>query len=316
MGFDALLGNETLKQNLVSAREKGKMSHFYLISGPEGSGRHTLSDLIAAAMLCREPNAPCGVCRSCRKVFSHSHPDYITIDDPEKKIIPVKLIREARADIFIQPNEGDKKIYLFPRGQDLNIEGQNALLKVLEEPPSYGVFLLLADNPDKLLPTVRSRCVELKLRALPEGLLRRTLTREFPEADEQAVSAAILRSGGYLGQARSLLSGSAVSDATREFARCYAARDVYGLVQLLVPMEKWKRDALIPVLGEWLEVLQQAMISRSGLPAALPEAARIASARNPKDLMAHCAVLKKAIEYAQGNVSCAAVSGWLSWALR
>ena len=316
MGFEALLGNETLKQNLVSAREKGKMSHFYLISGPEGSGRHTLSDLIAAAMLCREPNAPCGVCRSCRKVFSHSHPDYITIDDPEKKIIPVKLIREARADIFIQPNEGDKKIYLFPRGQDLNIEGQNALLKVLEEPPAYGVFLLLADNPDKLLPTVRSRCVELKLRALPEGLLRRTLQTEFPEADEQAISAAILRSGGYLGQARSLLSGSAVSDATREFARCYAARDVYGLVQLLVPMEKWKRDALIPVLGEWLEVLQQAMISRSGLPAALPEAGKIASTRNPKDLMAHCAVLKKAIEYAQGNVSCAAVSGWLSWALR
>jgi DNA polymerase-3 subunit delta' len=316
MGFEALLGNETLKQNLASAREKGKMSHFYLISGPEGSGRHTLSDLIAAAMLCREQNAPCGVCRSCRKVFAHNHPDYITIDDPEKKIIPVKLIREARADIFIQPNEGDKKIYLFPRGQDLNIEGQNALLKVLEEPPAYGVFLLLADNPDKLLPTVRSRCVELKLRALPEGLLRRTLKTEFPEADEQAISAAILRSGGYLGQARSLLSGSAVSDATREFARCYAARDVYGLVQLLVPMEKWKRDALIPVLGEWLEVLQQAMVSRSGLPAALPEAAKIASTRNPKDLMAHCAVLKKAIEYAQGNVSCAAVSGWLSWALR
>ena len=149
MGFEALLGNETLKQNLVSAREKGKMSHFYLISGPEGSGRHTLSDLIAAAMLCREDCAPCGVCRSCRKVFSHSHPDYITIDDPEKKIIPVKLIREARADIFIQPNEGDKKIYLFPRGQDLNIEGQNALLKILEEPPGYGVFLLLSETPEK-----------------------------------------------------------------------------------------------------------------------------------------------------------------------
>ena len=317
MGFEGLLGNERLKENLRSSIHKGRISHFYVISGPAGSGKRTLARLLAAAILCKTgADRPCGVCDACRKVLGAGHPDYITVDDPEKKTVPVELIRQARADIYIRPNESNHKIYLFPRGQDLNIEGQNALLKVLEEPPAYGVFLLLADNPDKLLPTVRSRCVELKLRALPEGLLRRTLKTEFPEADEQAISAAILRSGGYLGQARSLLGGSAVSDATREFARCYAARDVYGLVQLLVPMEKWKRDALIPVLGEWLEVLQQAMVSRSGLPAALPEAAKIASTRNPKDLMAHCAVLKKAIEYAQGNVSCTAVSGWLSWALR
>ena len=83
MGFEALLGNETLKQNLTAAGRKGKLSHFYLISGPEGSGRHTLADLIAAAMLCREPGGPCGVCRSCRKVLGHTHPDYITVDDPE-----------------------------------------------------------------------------------------------------------------------------------------------------------------------------------------------------------------------------------------
>ena len=316
MGFEALLGNDQLKQNLIAARKKGKLSHFYLLSGPVGSGRHTLADLIAAAMLCKEPDGPCGVCRSCRKVFSHSHPDYITIDDPEKKIIPVKLIRESRADMFIRPNEGDKKIYLFPRGQDLNIEGQNALLKVLEEPPSYGVFLILADNPDKLLPTVRSRCVELKLQALPDALLRRTLSREFPDADPETVSAAMVRSGGYLGQARVLMDGSAVSEHTRQFARCYGAKDTFGLIQLLVPMEKWKRDALIPALGQWMELLQQAMVARSGLPAAMKEASAIAGSRSPRELMHGCEVLKKAMEYAQGNVSCAAVCGWLAWELR
>ena len=316
MGFDALLGNEQLKANLISARKKGKMSHFYLISGPVGSGRHTLADLIAAGMLCREPDGPCGVCRSCRKVLSHSHPDYITIDDPEKKTVPVDLIREARADLFIRPNEGDKKIYLFPRAQDMGLPGQNALLKVLEEPPPYGVFLLLADNPDKLLPTVRSRCVELKLRALPEKLLREKLRQEFPQAEEAALAGALMRSGGYLGQARELMAGSSLSDTTRSFADSYAARDTYGLIQTLLPMEKWKRDVLIPELGAWLELLQQAMVSRAGLPAAFSEAARIASVRNPRELMNHCAVLKKAMEYAQGNVSCAAVCGWLAWELR
>ena len=316
MGFDRLLGNDQLKENLRQARRKGRMSHFYLLSGPRGSGKHRLADLIAAAMLCQEPEGPCGVCRHCRKMLSGSHPDYITIDDPTKKTVPVDLIRQARADIFVRPNEGDKKIYLFPRAQDLGLPGQNALLKVLEEPPAYGVFLLLTDNPEKLLPTVRSRCVELKLRALPDALLERALREEFPDADPDRLHAAILRSGGYLGQARELLSGPGLSENAVQFAAAFAARDVFGLQKLLTPMEKWKRDVLIPVLQEWLELLEQALLVRSGLPAVTAPAAAIGTSRSPRELMRCCAALKKAMAYAQGNVSCAAVCGWLTWELR
>ena len=316
MGFDKLLGNDQLKENLRAARHKGRLSHFYLLSGPRGAGKHTLAELIAAAMLCKEPEGPCGVCRHCRKILSGNHPDYITIDDPTKKTVPVDLIREARSDIFVRPNEGDKKIYLFPRAQDLGLPGQNALLKVLEEPPAYGVFLLLTDNPEKLLPTVRSRCVELKLRALPEGLLARKLREEFPDAEAERIAAAIGRSGGYLGQARELLSGQGLSENALNFAAAFAARDVFGLQKLLTPMEKWKRDTLIPALQEWLELLEQALLVRSGLPAVTSQAAAIGTARSPQDLMRCCASLKKAMEYAQGNVSCAAVCGWLSWELR
>ena len=316
MGFDALLGNEQLKENLSAARRKGRLSHFYLLSGPRGSGKHTLAGLIAAAMLCAEPDGPCGVCRSCRKVLGGSHPDYITVDAPDKKIIPVQLVRDIRADVYIKPNEGARKIYLFPRAQDLNTEGQNTLLKILEEPPSYGVFLLLTDNPEKLLPTVRSRCVELKLRALPEELLRTRLRAEFPEADGGMLESAIRRSGGYLGQARELLSGGGLSEQTKRFAAAFAARDVFALQQLLTPMEKWKRDALIPALLEWLELLEQALLVRSGLTAVTSQASAIGAARDPRDLMRCCQSLKKAMEYAQGNVSCAAVCGWLSWELR
>ena len=316
MGFEGLLGNDQLKENLLAARRKNRLSHFYLLSGPRGSGKHTLANLLAAAILCKEPDGPCGVCRSCRKVLSGSHPDYITIDDPTKKTIPVDLIREARADIFVRPNESDRKIYLFPRAQDMGIPGQNALLKVLEEPPSYGVFLLLTDNPEKLLPTVRSRCVELKLRALPDELLRRTLRREFPDADDGRLAAAMLRSGGYLGQARELLSGGGLSEQTQAFAATFAARDTFGLQKLLTPMEKWKRDTLIPELQQWLELLEQALTVRSGLPAVTAEAAQIGTRRSPQDLMRCCMALKKAIEYTQGNISCAAVCGWLTWELR
>jgi len=316
MGFDALLGNDQLKENLRAARQKGRMSHFYLLSGPRGSGKHTLAELIAAGMLCSEPDGPCGVCRACRKIRSGNHPDFITIDDPEKKIIPVRLVREARSDMYIKPNEGQKKIYLFPRGQDLNLEGQNALLKVLEEPPPYGVFLLLTDNPEKLLPTVRSRCVELKLRALPEDLLRRKLRSEFPDAPDARISAAISRSGGYLGQARELLGGEGLSETAKRFAAAYAGRDAFALQSVLTPMEKWKRDAVIPELGEWLELLEQALLVRNGMDAVTAEAAAIGASRNQRDLMRCCQSLKKAMEYAQGNVSCAAICGWLTWELR
>ena len=94
MGFESLLGNRQLKSDLSAARQMGRLSHFYLISGPQGSGKHTLADLLAAAMLCQEEDAPCGVCKSCRKVLGHIHPDDITIDDPEKKTVPVDLIRQ------------------------------------------------------------------------------------------------------------------------------------------------------------------------------------------------------------------------------
>ena len=130
MGFETLLGNERLKDNLTGSLRRGHISHFYLISGPAGSGRHTLAKLLAAAILCREPDAPCLHCRVCRKVLDGNHPDFITVDDPEKKTVPVDLIRQARADIFVRPNESDHKIYLFPRAQDMGLPGQNALLKV------------------------------------------------------------------------------------------------------------------------------------------------------------------------------------------
>ncbi len=317
MGFEALLGNERLRQNLHSSLSKGRISHFYLISGPAGSGKHTLARLLAAAILCRGSGKPCRACEPCRKVMAGTHPDFITIDDPEKKTVPVDLIRQARADIYIQPNEADHKIYLFPRAQDMGIPSQNALLKVLEEPPAYGVFILLTDNPEKLLPTVRSRCTELALQPLPDSVLRRALGTEFPDADAEAISAAISRSGGYLGQARELLSeGENVLPQTEGFVDAFSRRDAMGLLSVLVPMEKWKRDQLIPILQQWTELLENALTCRSGMSAVNPLAKKLAESRRSDELLSAIRHLQKCAEYAQGNVSPAAICGYLEWALR
>lgn len=317
MGFESLMGNQRIKDNLRSSLQKGRASHFYLISGPEGSGKRTLAKLLAAAILCRSSEKPCCTCSACRKVFGAGHPDFITIDDPEKKIVPVDLVRQARSDIYIQPNEADHKIYLFPRAHDMAEPSQNALLKILEEPPAYGVFILLTNNPRKLLPTVRSRCTELALTSLSESILRQQLSARFPDSSPDMLSAAISRSGGFLGQAIDLLeSGTDLPPQTQGFLAAYAARDSYKLLETLVPMEKYKRDALIDTLTQWVVLLEGALIYRSGAAAVSPMAKEIAGSRSGQELLDAISHLQQSIEYAQGNVSPAAICGHLAWALR
>lgn len=317
MGFEALLGNERLKQNLSGAISRGRLSHFYLISGAEGSGKHTLAQLLAAAALCTGAQKPCLQCSHCRKVMAHSHPDFITVDDTEHKYVPVELIRSASADLYVQPNEADRKIYLFPRAQDMLPPSQNALLKILEEPPAYGMFILLTDNAQALLPTVRSRCTELSLSALPDSILLPQLQRSFPQATAEQLSGAMRRSGGYLGQAKKLLEDSEnISETTSKFLQSFARSDALGIATVLVPMEKWKRDMLIEELQQWLLTLSNALTSRSGIPATQPMADVIRSSRSAEELINAISALQKAIDYAQRNVSPGAVCGYLSWALR
>jgi len=317
MGFDGLLGNERLKENLRSSINRGRISHFYLISGPQGSGKRTLARLLGAAILCTGADKPCRTCPACRKALGSGHPDLITVDDPEKKTVTVDLVRQARSDIYIRPNEAERKVYVFPRAQDMGVPGQNALLKVLEEPPAYGVFVLLTDNPQKLLPTVRSRCTELALTALPREVAEKQLREDYPQADPEAIAVAVARSGGFLGQARELLdAGQDLPQQTQDFLSAYARRDPYGLICVLVPMEKYKRDQLIPILHQWAAFLEGALVYRSGIPAGTPMAREIATGRSPQELKAAVDALQKAADYAQGNVSPAAVCGYLEWALR
>lgn len=315
MLFSTLLGNQRIKDNLRASLARNRLSHFYLISGPAGAGKHTLARLLAAAILCRGVERPCGDCPACRKVMNDSHPDFITVTDPEHKNIPVAMVRQVREDMFVRPNESEKKIYLFP--QSLGIEGQNALLKILEEPPSYGVFMLLTENPETLLPTVRSRCVELKLEALPETILRSCLAEKYPDAESATLTAAIARSGGYLGQAISLMeNGAAATAQTQGFVKSFALKDPVGLLQTLVPMEKWRRDVLLEELSRWAEIAQQALTYRSGGNVLSPLARKLGSSRSAGDLLQAVKDLRKSMEYLQGNISPAAVCGYLEWALR
>ena len=170
MELSALAGNAHVKA-VLSQQEGGRgLSHAYILSGPAGSGRHTLARLLCGAMLCTASSGerPCGRCAPCRKVSSGVHPDVTVISGPgEGKPITVDQVRALRSDAYIRPNEGERKIYLLEQADRMNQSAQNAMLKLLEEGPAYAVFLLLAENGGGLLPTVRSRCEELDLVPVP-----------------------------------------------------------------------------------------------------------------------------------------------------
>ena len=145
------------------AAGRGTLSHALLFTG--SGDRVGLARYAAAAMECAaDRGQPCGVCPACRKVGGDIHPDVITVRDPDHKNSAVDVVRAIRADAYIRPNEGRRKVYLFPDCALLTEQDQNVLLKIVEEGPPYAAFLFCAENPSQVLQTLRSRCVEVKLR--------------------------------------------------------------------------------------------------------------------------------------------------------
>ena len=257
MRLQGLLGNDGLKARLAA----GQLSHCYILEGPAGSGRKTLAGLLAAAMECEGAGeAPCGVCGPCRKVQKGEHPDVITVDS-DKATVPISLIREMQSDAYIRPNEGKRKVYIIPRAGDMQGPAQNALLKLLEEPPGYCAFLLLTESDDKLLETVRSRAVTLTLAPLSASLTRSELSRRSPEASPEAVARAADRSGGYLGRALKLLEApdTETEQKAAGVASALASGDALKLLEALFPLEKLGKQDFLALLAELERLLLRAM---------------------------------------------------------
>lgn len=156
------LNNDPGARRIQAAAEKDALSHALLFTG--GDSPVSLARFAAAAMECTAPSGqPCGVCPACRKVAQDIHPDVITVRDPEHKNLSVDVVRAIRSDAYIRPNEGRRKVYIFPDCALLTEQDQNVLLKIVEEGPPYAAFLFCAEHPSQVLQTLRSRCVEVKL---------------------------------------------------------------------------------------------------------------------------------------------------------
>ena len=211
------------------AAQSGALSHAIIFSGP--GDRVEAARCAAAAMECTAgQDAPCGRCEACRKVFANIHPDVITVHDADPKIMAVELLRAIRSDVYIRPNEGRRKVYLFDDCAQLDERCQNLLLKTVEEGPPYAAFLFCAANSAALLPTLRSRCVEWKLAPAAE---------EGPEEDDSRA---------------------------RELCSVLSGKQAAAIVEFLTGMEHSKpsREELGRVLEQSRALCAQALLEHYG----------------------------------------------------
>ena len=206
-GFKDIVGHEQIIEHLKTAIEMGKVSHAYILNGPDLSGKMMIAEAFARALLCEKQDPDgCGECRSCRQSDDRNNPDIIYVKHDKPNTISVDDIRtQLNNDIVIKPYSNQYKIYIVDEAEKMNQQAQNALLKTIEEPPAYAFIMLLTTNADSFLQTIRSRCITLNLKSVKNDVIKSYLMTEKKIPDYQAdVCAAFAQ--GVVGKAIKLAS--------------------------------------------------------------------------------------------------------------
>jgi len=307
MPFSDFHGNADVVRSVREMLAHGRFPHAVILSGPQGSGKFTLAQMLAKTMNCLErPTSDglpdfCGRCANCvriaeaddlegrfaeavearenlreadkreTRILVQTHPDVLIIPpDPPQMLVKVDQVRHFIGEIYYRPSEGRERVYIFSEA-DFMKEAANSLLKVLEEPPDFATIFLLTDNPSALLPTIRSRCMQVRLAPLSPPEVEDYLAEVRPEwkARERGLVARLC--GGGLGRARSFDLPqylAARQDALALLAPAMGARDHSELFKVTESYRagadgKSKLDSTIRVLYSLLEDL---LFVKSGTP--------------------------------------------------
>ncbi len=248
--FSRIYANENLKRTLIAMNDNGRFPHALVLEGPKGSGKHTMAKAVAALLFCEGEQKPCGICPHCRKLLHDSHPDLSWEErEKDKQSFSVGRVRQIREKAFYKPNEAKGKVMVICEAERLNTQAQNALLKILEEPPEATTFILLTEDRNRLLPTIRSRVQTFPMEMLPESVMRQALEELRPQKAE-LFDQAIRRANGVLGVALDALekgkkwNPQTVAD---RYLTAYAEGNRVEMLHVFAEIEK-KRENVREVL--------------------------------------------------------------------
>ncbi|HHV50963.1 MAG TPA: ATP-binding protein [Clostridiales bacterium] len=268
MRFIGFEGNQDTKNLLSSFVDRGRIPHAILIEGPQGSGRRTLAKIIAQAAVCSSGDEkPCGVCSHCRKALSGNHPDIILAGgDGSSRSFHIDAVRQLRESAYILPNEAEHKVFILAGAEGMTEQAQNALLKILEEPPKHLIFILTCESRSQLLPTIQSRTVCLTVGAVDVDLAVNAIMRILPETSPEEARQAAAVFGGIIGQAVNGISDGTfkqVVGLAPQIALAVAAPNEIDLLRLTGKIEKDKA-ACDGVLNTLSLIFRDALVLRSG----------------------------------------------------
>ncbi len=279
--FEDVIGQETIVKTLKNALANDRITHAYLFSGPRGTGKTTIARILAKALNCshREGSEPCNECTSCKEIMEGSSPDVIEIDAASNN--GVDEIREIRERVKFLPSGAKYKIYIIDEVHMLTTSAFNALLKTLEEPPKHVIFILATTEPQKVLPTILSRCQRYDFKSLTVDEIAASIKKicdneNIKITEEAVISIAESAEGGlrdahsFLDQAISLsddevtvedvnsVTGNLSYDKTIELATCFQNKDISKALEIvndLLNMGKEVNKIITTMLQFYRDVL-------------------------------------------------------------
>jgi DNA polymerase III subunit delta' len=259
-----VVGQDYTVQAFNNVLRNDKISHAYIISGPDGVGKSVFALNMAAAILCKGEKKPCLSCSSCIKVEHKNHPD-LRILESKGKTIGVDDIRKLIDEIYTKPYEGDKKIAIIKGANNITLYGQNAILKTLEEPPGHTVIIMLTENANAILETIKSRCQILTLGRVPIEKIKEFLKDRGIDEDKASLAAEF--SDGIVGNALKALDEKFLSlkkeviERARRIVRANALEG-FEMVDFFVK-NKNDIDEILDILIIWFRDIMLLKLTRN-----------------------------------------------------
>lgn len=267
MKFKNFIGNERVINQLIALMDSGHFPHAVIIEGEQGLGKKTLARELAAALVCRGEEKPCYECSQCKKAMGKIHPDiFECVPSGTANSFHVDTVRDIINDAYMQPNEADFKVYILANAQCMNASAQNALLKILEEPPAYAVFILTVTSKSALLSTVLSRSVTVALEGvnISEGakyIASRNADIDFTQAEKTLETF-----NGNIGKAVDSLKDTKTAELVEvcnDICKAIAGGNEYGILTACSAFQK-DRQSIVFACDLLKNIFRDALTAGNG----------------------------------------------------